>query len=198
MIETIVFLLSILYRFLSGMQNGSGYKGEIFKVLLFSLAICVTCNLIVETGLLKSHTACIQGFCLFIPNWIGNLLMFISAASAAGMAGVFIFSASYKWIHPLETVITGTFTIALALYYPIWAVLGVYPGLVLHTIGKNWMQGLPWNYYGTDDETGKTWTFPILGLDIPIPRIPFAARFIAAAFSIVGYVIAMDRKKEND
>jgi hypothetical protein len=166
------FLLHIALRATSGFQNGAGYGKHNIAMIGTTTAIALI------TLYTFVFTLTTQWAILLIATFTANIAMPIIFQKKA-----------YKWIHLTESILTASFALALLIEYPIPTASSVYPGLLLHKIGVNTMAGNKWNYNGTDDPTGKTWTLHIFRWSISIPRLSFNTRIILAALSIVAFII---------
>lgn len=179
----IEFTYLVLFRALSGGQNGFGYaKRNTYRAVtsfLMSAILAGTLFLILYR----------------VPESYWKVAaVFLSLASIAGTLGVEdsfnektnLFKTD---VHFWEMLVTGGITLA-------WAVLGgnlisiaasVYPGLILHKGFINIGSGKKWWYAGTDDATGKTFTIPLLNLSIP--RLSTRARISIAVISAMVMII---------
>lgn len=162
------FLLKIFHTAVSGFQNGAGYGKHWGLFSLFSILEIAT-PYFTWKGMKRWQKV------MCIISTIGSLMTIAS----------FIFPpAALLDIHLWETVTTSfySFSQVSTLKEGIIIALATIPGLVLHKIGVNILGGSKWNYNGTDDVTGKTFSIPSLGMKIP--RLTFNNHLIIAAISI--------------
>jgi len=168
-----LYLLSILFRALSGVQNGFYYGKNMLGVSMTTMTLIFISFLTIlvwDTPALATYTlAFSMGFC-------------------AWLYFVFLSKQGDK-IHLVETLLTGSYTLAIAFLDIPTAILSVYPGLVLHKMGVNYLGGWPVFYEGTDDPKGKYYSIYIFGKQIKIPRTNFKIRFILAVLSIALYIL---------
>lgn len=179
----LAFTFLFVYRVLSGAQNAAGYARrkslrQWMTGALLALAVAALAVTLFQSGPLAFRLA-------------SGILMLASVAGIVGVEGGFA-----RWqflpgdIHLWESILTG----AMVMAFPLagWDVFGtllsIYPALVLHKVLINLGGGNPWNYEGTDDATGETFTIPTLG--ISIPRATFGVRILIAIISIGSMIVA--------
>ena len=178
-----VFLLHMLFRALSGIQNGLFYGRQLQIMLLVSLFMVGLIVYMYKNLKPKSRNKWIQRV---------YVALLLSSLIATAIMVYVLWFRMYHYIHLVEYFVTGG--VALSLMLVDWkaALLSGYIGLVLHKIGVNLPSGLPWNYNGTDDPTGSTVGVYIFGWLIHLPRTNFKTRLIiaGACFAIfVGYKV---------
>lgn len=177
------FIYLILFRWLSGAQNGLGYGKHNALRIATSVAMLA---ILAATGV---------SFFFQVDTPIAitaAALVVVSMIGAAGVEDAFNEGINFfpKDIHLFEILATGGVTIA-------WAVAGgnlvsilcaTYPGLIVHKGFINLGSGLNFFYHGTDDATGRTFSIPLLG--IKVPRLSQRGRIIAALVSVVAGIAA--------
>lgn len=180
----ILFSLLVLFRALAGWQNGLGYAKKIKASFFLYVLLAVLCAGGVAWLLLAQK-----------PTWISYVacvLMALSFVSALAIHRIFIgeFKGNYADIHFWEMFKTGGVTLAAVAINSdlIPIALSVYPGLILHKAGVNLPLGLGFFYHGTDDETGATFSIPLLGWKVK--RMSTRTRIIIAVASVAGMVAA--------
>lgn len=192
----IEFIFLFLYRTLSGIQNGIGYAlpnpikgpGESTNpplnrwlgILSVSLAIVAYLPVFLSASQ--------------VPDVLKVLAVLGSTISLFGVLGVWdnftsVFNRFVNDIHFWELLATGGVTLC-------WVALGgniyliaahVYPALLLHKGAVNMGSGLPFWDTRTNDATGKTFSVPLLNINIP--RLGLRGRQIIAAVSIIGAAV---------
>lgn len=173
MSDVLVFVLAIVFRTLSGLQNGEGYAKK--RVLMFANTF-----FLIAAGFICSY---------LLPGWPRALFIASMAFSAATMYALNE-RKYYKWVHSLETALTGTFIIALLLinFWPV--VFAHFAGMTGHKIGVNVMAGRKWNDNSTDDPEGKFWTlYKFKRWSIPVPRLNFNIRLVLGVVGCVGFAL---------
>lgn len=174
-----IFLYLFTFRSLSGLQNGFGYAKK------------DQCRLVIS-AILSFATL----WCIFIcrESILGVLLSIISILSIWLKDNSF--SKRIKElkpnIHLYELLLTSGVTLALtfANYNLIDIACHVYPALILHKGFINLGGGHDFFYYGTNDDTGKTWNIIIFGKEFHIPREPKEVRYILALSSLIIIIIS--------
>lgn len=178
------FLYLVLFRWVSGLQNGLGYAGQHRARLAVSAIM-----------FLVLAASSIYFFAHVSPPWAGIAAGLLAIASILGALGVEdVFNDSFSMLPPdlhfFEVIATGGITLA-------WVVAGgdiiaiacaTYPGLIVHKGFVNLGSGLPWWDERTDDPTGKTFAIPLLG--IRVPRLSARGRAVAALLSVAGGIAA--------
>lgn len=187
-------LIAIARYLFSGIRNGEIYAHKYPKAAASTLVVllCLYC-----TGY-----KCIVSEGWSTPDWQYRsvLHVFITttqigcvALSAIASLLVLVTRSKNKYIADLhlKTTLESIFfsgLCAVSGLVPLLACLfAVYPGVILQKIAINLLSGLPWNAEKTDDETGRTYGIPSLG--IKIPRLNFQKRIILATISIVAAII---------
>ena len=185
-----LILLSIARYIFSGIRNGFIYSHNKQAALAANFAT-IACTLV-------AAYYCIVGAGWSIPtsHLIQNLIPVtqIGCVALSAIASILVLvSSKNKYINDLhlKTTLESAFysgLCAVSGFAPLAAcVLAIYPGVLLQKIAINLLSGLPWNAEKTDDETGRTYGIPSLG--IKIPRLNFQKRIILATISIVAAII---------
>lgn len=174
------FLYLFIFRAVSGAQNGFGYadrqNGRRIVTFLMELALIATGFLFLRIG---DHLEWWQMMFVIVG-------LVVSLLGVAGVEGSFDpeWNLIFDDVHFWEVLATGGVTIS-------WVVAGgnlvtiaasVYPALILHKGFVNIGSRKSFFYHGTDDETGKTYSIPILGWKIP--RLSTSWRITLAVASI--------------
>jgi hypothetical protein len=188
-----ILLLSIARYLFSGLRNGFIYSANQNAALAANFAT-IGCTL-------AAGYYCIVGYGWNIPNWpvrsaIHGLIdtTQIGCVALSTIASILVLVTSKnKYINDihLKTTLESAFYsgfCAVSGFTTLAAcVLAAYPGVILQKIAINLLSGLAWNAEKTDDETGKTYGIPSLG--IKVPRLNFTTRIILATISIVAAII---------
>jgi hypothetical protein len=171
----LIFTLAVIFRALSGFQNGFGYARS-FGGISTATSLMIFTNVFVLWW--------------FAPVWYAAIFLALSAAASFYMVRVLIPTIKFNEIHNTEAIITGAFITAL--FFIDWRTTWVpilfahYPAMLLHKIGVNVPPtNTAWNHNGTNDPTGET--VKIFNLDWW--RTSFNARLALAAISIVGFFL---------
>lgn len=170
------FIINFIHRSLSGLQNASGYS-ERKHLLTLTTFLLSTMSLIFIFYLYEHY------------NLLSALLMIPSLVAALGVNQSF-YNKRFLYIKPdihfFELILTSSFNLAfiatLDIHNIIFTVCSVYPALILH-------KGLTFFDNRTDDPAGKTFSIPVLNLSIPRSTTRF--RLIAAAVSIVIFLVML-------
>jgi len=171
------FLIAFVQRVMSGAVNGFGYAKNFFWLHVVSAAMIVL-PFLMDTP----HN---WFFYVIIPAYIISVAMKVVSFDdqIKGWIGKF------KDIHLWESIVTGLFTLFLALtgHNLLMLVFSVYPALIVHKGLINIGSKLSFFAEATDDPTGKTYGIPLL--KIKIKRSGTKFRLILAGLSIVGAVL---------
>ena len=173
-----VFTLHVLFRALSGLQNGLYYGRQIWPMLgvsLFMLGLIAYMWYAFEP---KKKWARIAYKGLLIASAIATVIM------AWGL-----YTGAWRYIHLVEYFVTGGVALALLLIDWKATALSLYVGLLLHKMLVNIPAGLAWNFNGTDDPTGATVGVWIFGMLVKLPRTNFQTRIIIAAVSVAAFLV---------
>ena len=175
------FLFLLIFRALSGAQNGFGYAGQsVGRTLTSGLALSMLIGFYFMFHLYQA------------PSWSSILAITGILVSMLGIVGVEDsfnpgFNILPRDIHFWELLATGGITISFILLGGnLLAIAGsVYPGLILHKGFVNIGSGKGWWYQGTDDASGKTFKIPLL--NIKVPRLSTRWRIVLAVGSVLGF-----------
>ena len=108
------------------------------------------------------------------------------------------FSDIHYWTWSSQTTITGTQTITTQDKWwknIWWQLLAVSPSAFLQKVFINIIPGNKWNYSGTDDVTGKTWSMKIFGKKIKVPRLGNMKVKLIIAVVCVGTFLLVEHNK---
>ena len=187
--QTVIFLTLVAQRALSGVQNGLGYAGSRHRYAA-SLALAVFSFLGILAAIIANLPAWQKGAAIlaFAASQIG--IGMVENAFAARQDG----ESLPKWrsdIHLWENFITAGFLFGavLAGVNILLVVLSVYPGLILHKGAVNIGSGLRFFDARTDDASGKTYSLPFLGINVP--RLSTRWRVALAMGSIAAAILAI-------
>ncbi len=185
------FAAYLLHRISSGLRNGMIYRegDRVRNLSLVPTGIMISVLLI---AILKSTMT--QPWAIIVrlnASEATTAILFLLCAAASVMAisrvrGWHIFPASdlHTW-----TFLEQVFLSALFLSFGWEAMLGaccaVYPAVVAQKASINYFVGLEWNDERTDDPTGATYSLPILGLKIAVPRLSHRIRLSLSLLSIM-------------
>ena len=196
MTPILIFIIAIVFRTLSGFQNGAGYGQRTWALFSITFVMILACWLMA-----------------YLLPGIPRVLFLVSMLASGLIMYLLHDRKFYKWVHTVETILTGSFILALLLvsFWPV--VFAHFIGMTGHKVGVNVLKGDPWNYNGTNDKSGKTWNVPVLDSligkrilapwirnkkfslwhTIPkeynIPRLSFNIRLVLAALSLVGFLL---------
>jgi hypothetical protein len=180
----LIFIIGILFRTISGVQNGAFYGrrytlGWAASVILFCWAALSAYSFFPEGWTLKSTAV----FVLFV------LSVFSLPVVHWGLL------KNYKLVHFGETALTGFYTLALIVLNPGAALLSVYPGTYLFKGFVNVLAGNKWHYNGTDDPSGNFYTLivPIVKWEIKVPRTTQKLRLGLSILSLIAFIIIQFR-----
>lgn len=164
----LAFVMGVMYRAISGLQNAYGYAK--------SLGLMWLATNIVILGIWVSAAAFIGKI------WI--LILLLVGTFGIVMVGVaFRYRGKYD-IHFWEMVEASAFQLVIIFINPLAGILSVYPGLLLHKGFINLSFHKPFLYHGTEDPEGKFFT--VFG--IKIPRLPRWWRLVAAGLSTILFI----------
>jgi hypothetical protein len=177
----IAFIFNLVFRVVSGAQNGAFYAKSKIVMLLFTVVL-VGLNLLslfvsVEAGAYREQAMAL------------NIVAYICFAISAGFAVALYFVSwkkhGYKYIHLFELITVSAFLLAWVFSGGnlIYIACSVYPALILHKGAVNIGGGHNFWYHGTDDPTGQVYTIPVLGWSVP--RMSLKFRLIVAFTSLM-------------
>jgi hypothetical protein len=167
------FLYPFLQRVISGLQNMYGYEKN-KNLLLGAGWVLALFPLIFFTY-----------SWLYLAYFIVNLfVVYMKTASFKLHPNLTLFK-KFQDIHLWENFVTGGIVLYLALanFNILLIICSVYPALILHKGLINIGSKLPFFATATDDETGKTYGIPLLG--IKIKRSGNKVRLTLAAISLI-------------
>lgn len=169
------FVIAFIHRALSGLQNGLGYaKKEIWLWIVGAVLV-------------------FYPYLTAKAHWLFYLFTAVNLACVSMKMMSFTddlkFLKKLKDIHLWEGLVTGGFFVWMAIsgHNILMLLCSVYPALILHKGFINLGSGLKFLASATDDETGKTYGIPILGIKIPRSSTKF--RLIVAGLSILAAAV---------
>lgn len=194
------FFKFIFNRSLSGIINGLFYAGlSTFGWIVIGLFLAYTAFILIhnandnwiELNRLQRILTCL--------GIVSSLLTILFVGLSFNLPK-WNLSEIHGWTFLNQTAISGTLFISSKkpLKQLWWLILSVSPSAFLQKIFINLIPGLPWDYVGTDDRSGKTWGMKVFNRKIRIPRLGnMKVKLIIALLCIVSFFIVKHHINKN-
>lgn len=167
----LTFLLSFIYRVLSGVQNGLIYRGSEGGDFLPVVAMFFIPFFFLKYG------GDFYGVRLCLISW--GFLLAMSLKRNFG-------NPRNGWgVHEFETIGMYVFAAGCLFFSPLGFLLSVYPSLILHKGAVNIGSGLDFFDQRTNDPTGRTFSF----FNLNIRRSTNTFRLILSAISLIIFFV---------
>lgn len=191
------FFMFIINRSFSGIVNGLFYAGSKLwfpaLILLAGFTLFMLINDLIHSWCNMSKFNRI----LSILGIIGSLVSLIMVGTSFRFPKS-KFSDIHYWTWSSQTTIAGTQTVTTQDKWwknIWWQLLAVSPSAFLQKLFINIIPGNKWNYSGTDDVTGKTWSMKIFGKKIKVPRLGNMKVKLIIAVVCVGTFLLVEHNK---